>query len=132
MKNKKVYLCVIYIIIGLILTGLGVAGKLNAFWSGMGTALLVMGTILLLRHYRINKNPVYREKMEIAENDERLHFIRAKAWSWSGYIFVLTSAVLVIVFKILKLEVYSQAAFIAECFMLVLYWVSYMVLKKKY
>ena len=132
MKNKKVYICVIYVIIGLILTGLGVAGKVNEFWCGMGTALLVMGTILLLRHYRISKNPVYREKIEIAESDERLHFIRAKAWSWSGYIFVLTSAVLVIVFKILELEVLSQAAFVAECFMLVLFWCSYMIIKKKY
>ena len=131
MKDRRI-LSVIWVVIGLVLIGLAFAGKVDSFWNGMGSALLVVGALQLLRYHRFNKNEAYREKMEIEVNDERNRFIRNKAWAWSGYLFILIAGVSVVVFKIIGQELLSMAASMAVCLILVLYWVSYYVLKRKY
>ena len=131
MDKKNIY-PIVLLIAGLALISLGVAEIVDEFWSGMGSALLVMGIIRLLRFYRLKKNDSYREKMETAATDERNQFIRAKAWSWAGYLFIMVSAIATIIFRILGQDLLSQFASYAVCLMLVLYWVSYFVLKKKY
>ena len=131
-SDKRVYLSITWVVIGAVLFGMAIAGKVDSFWSGMGGALLAVGALQILKYYRLNKNEEYREKMEIEYNDERNQFIRNKAWSWSGYLFILIAAVSCIVLKIAGQEVLSMAASGAMCLMLVLYWVSYYLLKRKY
>lgn len=131
MKDRRI-LSVIWIVIGAVLIGLAWANKVDEFWNGMGTGLLVIGILQLLRFHRFNKNEAYREKMEIEVNDERNHFIRNKAWAWSGYLFIILTGLGTIVFKIMGNETMSMASASAVCLMLVLYWISYYVLKKKY
>lgn len=133
MKREKRYLVyVLYLVIGAVLIGLSFAGVVDAFWNGMGSALLAMGVIRLIRFYRLNKNEAYREKMEIEEKDERNHFIRNKAWAWAGYLFVMIMAVACIALRIMEQNVLSIAVSGAVCLMLVLFWGSYYVLKRKY
>ncbi len=132
MNEKKRIISIIYVIIGVVLIALSFAGKVDEFWNGMGSALAVVGLLQLLRQHRFNKNEAYREKMEIEVNDERNHFIRNKAWAWAGYIFILAMAAAVIVLKIIGRDMLSTAAAFTVCFMLILYWGAYMVLKKKY
>ena len=131
MDKKNIY-PIVLLAAGLALIGLGSAEIVDEFWSGMGSALLVIGVIRLLRYYRLKKNDTYREKMETAQTDERNQFIRMKAWSWAGYLFIMVSALGTILFRILGQEQLSQFSSYAVCLMLVLYWVSYFVLKKKY
>ena len=131
MDKKNIY-PIVLLAAGLALAGLGCAEIVDEFWSGMGSALLVIGIIRLLRFYRLKKNEAYREKTETAVTDERNQFIRMKAWSWAGYLFIICSAVSVIVFKLLGNDLLSQASSWSVCLMLVLYWISYFVLKKKY
>ena len=132
MKKNDTIFAIIWLAIGLPVMGLSIAGIVDEFWSGMGTALVVIGLCRLLRAHRLNKNDEYREKMETFETDERFHFLRAKAWSWAGYLFVIIAGVAVIAFKILGMDTASQAASAAVCLLLVLYWGAYFVLKKKY
>ena len=132
MKKNDTIFAIIWLVLGLPLIGLSIAGLVDEFWSGMGSALMVIGACRLLRAHRLNKNAEYREKMETFETDERLHFLRAKAWSWAGYLFVIIAGISVIVFKILGMETASMAASCAVCLLLVLYWGTYFVLKKKY
>ncbi len=131
-QNKRLYVNILWLMIGSILIGLSFAGVVDEYWNGMGMGLAVVGAINLLRIYRLNKNDVYREKMELEASDERNHFIRNKAFAWAGYYFVLIAAVCTIVFKIIGQELLSQAAAYAVCLMLILYWISYMILKRKY
>ena len=131
MDKKNIY-PIILLVAGLALIGLGFAEIVDEFWSGMGSALLVIGVIRLLRYYRLKKNDAYREKMETAVTDERNQFIRMKAWSWAGYLFIIVTALGTIIFRILGQDLLSQVASGAVCLMLVLYWVSFFVLKKKY
>lgn len=123
---------IVWIILGTVLICLSFAGKVDMFWNGMGTSLLVIGVIQLLRYYRLNKNEAYRERMEIEENDERNRFIRNKAWAWTGYLFMMLTAISCIVLRIVGQELLCLAASGAVCFMLVVYWIVYSVLKRKY
>ena len=131
MDKKNIY-PIALLIAGLSLIVLGCAEIVDEFWSGMGSALAVIGIIRLLRFYRLKKNDSYREKMETAVTDERNQFIRMKAWSWAGYLFIMVSAIATIMFRILDHALFSQFCSYAVCLMLVLYWISYFVLKKKY
>ncbi len=131
-QDKRIIVSVIWIVVGIVLVALAFAGILDEFWNGMGSGLAVVGIIQMLRFYRLQKNEAYREKVEIELADERNLFIRDRAWAWSGYLFIMVTAVLVIIFKIVGQDMLSLAASFAVCFMLVLYWGSYMILKKKY
>ncbi len=132
MKIKSYLVSIVYIIIGVILIGLTFAGVVDEFWNGMGSALLVIGVIQLIRRYRLDKNEAYREKVEIETNDERNRFIRNKAWAWAGYLFVMIMAVASIILRIFEQNLLSIATSGAVCLMLVLFWGSYMFLKRKY
>ena len=98
----------------------------------MGSALLVIGVIQLISRHRLEKNEAYREKVEIETNDERNKFIRNKAWAWAGYLFVMIMAVASIVLRIFEQDLLSIAASGTVCLMLVLFWGSYIFLRRKY
>lgn len=133
MKYKtRLILHIAYVILGAVLVVLGVAGILDGFWSGMGGALIGVGAIRLIQLYRIQKDETYREKVETEITDERNQFIRGKSWTWAGFLFVMISAGSSIVLKILGQELLSSVASFSVCLMVVLYWVSYIILKKKY
>lgn len=131
-RDKRMIMSVIWVILGLALIALSFAGKVDEFWNGMGFALAIVGTLQLLRQHRFMKNEKYREAVEIAETDERNHFIRSKAWSWAGYLFVIIVGVSVVIFKIAGQDLLSYAAAMAVCLLMVLYWIAYHILKRKY
>ena len=131
-SNRRILTYIIYLVLGVILWGLAFAEMVDTFWAGMGSALFLMGVLRLVQMYRFSKNEDYREKVEIEIADERNRFLRNKAWAWAGYLFILISASAVIALKVTGQELLSMAASFALCLMLVLYWVSFMVLKRKY
>ena len=132
MKKKDIIFGAIWLLLGLVLIVLSCLETLDEFWSGMGSTLTVVGIVRLFRGYRLSKSETYREKRAVAETDERFHFIRNKAWAWSGYLFIIISALCAIVFKLLGQDLLSIASGGAVCLMLVLFWISFFVLKKKY
>ena len=105
---------------------------IDSYWSGMGGGLIGVGIVFLIRSIRYKRDPEYREEYDIEVNDERNKFIRLKAWSWAGYLYVMLAAVGAIVFKLLGREDLMMFCGTSVCIVLVLYWVSYMVLKNKY
>ena len=131
MKKKTIYYFAL-VAVGLTLITLAFLGKLDEFWNGMGFGLAIVGALRLLKEYRLQKNEAYRERMEIAVTDERNRFIREKAWSWAGYLFIIVTALAVIGFRLAGNVLLSQAAAWAVCLMLVLYWGAYHILKRKY
>ena len=131
-SNRKSLSYGIYILVGVILWILGMIEMVDEFWSGMGSALVLVGILRLVRMYRFKNDDAYREKMEIETTDERNRFIRNKAWAWAGYLFILIAACSVIILKIMGQEVLSMAVSGSLCLMLILYYVSYFILRKKY
>ncbi len=131
-SNRKWIAYVIYGVLGAALMVLGMLDVVDSFWSGMGGALIAMSVIRGIQFVRLKKSEEYREKMATEIADERNRFIRNKAWAWAGYLFVLITAILTIVFKLVGQELLSIAAGFAVCILVLLYWACYLVLKKKY
>ena len=132
MKKKDIIFGAVWLLLGLALAVLGYLETLDEFWSGMGSVLLVVGIVRLLRGYRLGKSETYREKREVEETDERVGFIRNKAWAWAGYLFVIISALSTIAFRLLGQNLLCIVSCSAMFLMLVLFWVCFFILGKKY
>lgn len=132
MKKERLIASIVEIIIGAALLICSVFGVVDEFWSGMGTSLLIIGIIFLIRNIKYKTNEEYREKIDIESNDERNKYISLKAWAWAGYLFVMLGAVGVIVFKLIGKEDLMMMASLSVCLIMVFYWISYIFLKKKY
>ena len=130
--EKRFYFNIFYIIAGAALLVCGIFEIVDSFWSGMGGALIGVGAIRIIQFVKYRKNPEYREKIETETKDERNKFISLNAWAWSGYAFVLLNAIGTIAFKIAGNDAFSQYCSCAVCVVLVLYWICYLVLRKKY
>ena len=67
MKKKDMIFGAVWLLLGVGLTVLGCLETLDDFWSGMGSALMVVGAVRLLRGYRLSRSQTYREKREVAQ-----------------------------------------------------------------
>ena len=123
---------IVEIVVGVILTILGYTGVVDSYWSGMGTALIFVGIIFLFRTFRYKTNTEYKEKVDVEVNDERNKYLRMMAWSWTGYFFVLIAAFASIIFRILGYNQYSMMAGYAVCLLITLYWISFLILRRKH
>ena len=131
-SNKTIPFSILCLLLGMIFTVLGVLEMLDSYWSGMGTAFIAVGAVRLVQFFRLRKDAAYREQMQTEATDERNRFLRNKAWAWAGYLFVLVSAVLSIGLKLMGQDLLSVAAGLAVCCITLFYWVSYLVLRRKY
>ena len=132
MKKERLIASILEIIVGAALLICSMFGVVDEFWSGMGTSLLIIGIIFLIRNIKYKTNEEYREKIDIESNDERNKYISLKAWAWAGYLFVMLGAVGTIVFKLIGKEDFMMMASLSVCLIMVFYWISYTFLKKKY
>ena len=130
--EKRMYISIFWVVIGLVLIVCGIFDIVDSFWSGMGGALIAVGAIRLIQYFKYSRNPEYRQKMEIERNDERNKFIGGRAWAWAGYGFVMLNAVGTIAFKIAGNDLLSQYCAYSVCLVLVLYWIAFLFLRKKY
>lgn len=129
--GRRIVMYILWIALGTALVVLGVLNKVDSFWSGMGSALIAVSILRLVQMLRLRSDS-YREAVEIEANDERNRFLRNKAWAWAGYLFIMIAAAGTIVLRVVGQDLLSMAASGAVCLMVVLYWVSYLILRKKY
>ena len=130
--TKKLISYILTIAVGATLLTLAIAGVLDSFWGGMGASLLVMSILRLSQLYLYKTDKAYHEKIDTEVSDERNRFLRNKAWAWAGYLFVLIAAVCTIVFKVMEQELLWQATGLSMCLIVTLYWISFLILRKKY
>ncbi len=133
MKNlKRLIANIVEIAIGIILSVLGYMGMIDEYWTGMGTALIVVGIIFMIRQIRYQTNAEYKDTVDVEVNDERNRYLRLKAWAWAGYMLVLICAFASIIFKLFGNDQLSVMSGGCVCLLIVLYWGSYLILRKKY
>ena len=130
--TKMTILFIIYIIVGVTLLTLGIAGVIDEFWQGMGGGLLIIGILRSIQSLRYSKDENYRESYNTELNDERNRFIRNKAWAWAGYMFVIIAAIATLVLQTLGERLLSLEVSAAVGLILILYWISYFILQRKY
>ena len=130
--KRRMVISVFWIVLGTVLIGLHLAGQVESFWSGMGAGLMVVGILNLLRQLRYRTDGDYRDKVDVEAKDERNRYLANKAWAWAGYLFVLTAAVGTIAFKLAGKEELMMLASSSVCLIVLLYWISYVILRRKY
>ena len=130
--DRKIYFGICWVWLGTALNICYFCGILESYWSGMGGGLIAVGVLQIARQIKYRTNESYREKVDIELEDERNRYIANKAWAWSGYLFVMIMAVSSIIFKIAGYEELMKMAAGSVCLILVLYWCSYMWLRRKY
>ena len=131
-NKRKMLVSLLWVIIGATLVILDLIGVIdNPIYSGMGGGWLAVGIMQIYKNLKYHSNEEYKEKIDIEYSDERNRYIRMKAWSWAGYLFIIGSAIICIGLFVLGQTVYGQIISYCMCAVLVLYWVSYIVLQKK-
>ena len=125
-NNRRIIAYGLLFVLGAMLLILNHTGRVEDFWGGAGSGLLLVGLL------RLHKDEAYREKMTVEAKDERNRFLRGQAWAWAGYLFILITGAGVILLRVTGQPLMSQAASYALCLMLILYWSAYWILRKKY
>ena len=132
-NNKKLLLSIFWILAGAALLALSVAEILKeSIYAGMGGALIAVGVLQTIRNVRYRKDAEYREKVDTEVNDERMSFIRMKSWSWTGYLLILIEGIGVIIALAIGQRTIQLVLSYSVCLILVIYWVSYLILSRKY
>jgi len=131
--NKKLALSIFWVALGTLLAGLSIAGVLDSsIYSGMGGALIAVGTLQVIRNLRYRRDPAYREKIDTEYSDERNRFLRMKSWAWTGYIVVIAQAVGAVAAMIMGRRDLQLMLSYSVCFIMVVYLITLSVLNRKY
>ena len=132
-NNRRLILSIFWVVLGLVLFVLSVAEILDpTYFSAMGAALAVVGTLQVIRHLRYRKDKEYKEKIDIEVTDERNRFLRLQSWAWTGYIVVFIEAVGSIAAAVLGQETVRQVLSYSVCLIVCVYWITWLVLSRKY
>ena len=131
--KQRLYLAVAYIITGLLLlTAELTAGLENSFFTAFGFALVTMGILRIGNYRKITRNDQSLRQQELTETDERNRMMAERARSWAFSLSVLAAGVIVIVLSLLGYH--DEALLFAwfVCGMTLLYWVCWIIIRKKY
>ena len=131
-KYRNIIINTVYIVVGIVLVTLTLTNKIDNIFLGLGSGLIGAGAVLLFRAIKYHTNQKYKEQIDTENNDERNCYISMKAWSWTGYLFIIICAVIALVCVIMSQIVYSQIALGAVATITLLYYISYLVIRKKY
>ena len=131
--KTRLYVAVSYIVLGLILISADVLNHFqNSFFSSYGIALMLMGILRILRHRKITKDEKTMRKQELMEKDERLQMMSERARSWAFSFSVILAGLAVIVLSLLGYHDHAQPLAWYVCGMVILYWIFWLILGKKY
>ena len=129
MKNR-LYLAIAYIVCGItLIVVFNVMEKANEFLSVFGLILVVLGLARLRRYFAITKNEETMKTQQIRETDERNLSIMNRAKSCAFNILVILLAVAIIVLNFMEYTAYMQLLSGVLCALLVIYWVSYFIIR---
>ena len=131
--KQRFLLAVSYMVLGLFLIAAGFAtGFENYFLSSFGFALVVMGILRLIRHRKVTANEKTIRQQELAENDERTRMIAERARSWAFSYSIMAAGIVVIVLSLMGRHEEALPFSWYVCAMVVLYWICFLIIRKKY
>lgn len=130
--TRRMLLSIVWVVVGVVLVVTSYMGLLDSFWSGLGVGLIAVGVLQIIRHIRYRTNEEYKEKVDIEANDERNKFLSSKAWAWTGYIFVICCAIATISYRVMGETELSSLCSTGMCLMVAIYFISFIILKRKY
>ena len=134
MKNKKYTIYIIEMVAGVLINMLAFSGTVSdpSVLTGIGSGILVVGLVQLLRTMRIERDPELKKRVETASNDERYAFISMKAKEAAFAIYLIIAAVICMACLILGYEREGMTAAVSICLLVILYTIMFRILAKKY
>ena len=130
--KTRLYTAIIYFILGVtIIVGAFATKPNNDFISSFGLVLVVIGIARIRNYFIITKSEETIKKQQIAETDERNILIMHKARSATFLIYVLISAIAVIILSFLNMYNIAKWISYSVSLLIVIYWICYWVYQKK-
>lgn len=130
--KKRIISHMILLVIGVAAFAASVLGYLDEFGLGFGVVLVVIEVFRLIQDIRVMKDASYAKKAEIQNSDERTIYISNKAKAWTVYLSVLILAILCIFFHFIGQDILMQFCGFTVSGMMLIYWIVYLILSKKY
>ena len=130
--KMKLFVYLIYALLGGALILCASLGYIEDFWSGFGCGLIAIAVFRLIQFARYSKDDAYAQKLTVERHDERNLALAEKSRSRAYYYSILAEGLAVIVLRIFGLPEYSVLMAYVVCVQLVIYWVVYLFLRKKY
>lgn len=131
--RTRLIIAISYIVLGLILVAIDVIGHTdNYFYFSFGIALAVMGILRIIQHRQITKDEKTIRQREVEESDERLWMLSERARSWTFSLSVTIAGIAVIVLSLLGYHEEALPLSWFVCGMVVIYWICYIIISKKY
>ena len=121
-----------YILLGVLLCVLlcGLALK-NEYISVLGAALITVGALQMVRYFRITRSEESVRSREIKEKDERNVSIAHRAKSMAFSMYILLACAASIVLGIMGRAQIAQVLSGNVCVMLLIYLLSYVIIRNK-
>ena len=131
--KQRLTIAVVYIAAGILLAAFAlITEPANYFPSAFGFALIILGILRLIQYRKITDSDQTMRQRERTESDERIRMIAEKARSWACSFSILTAGVIVSVLSLLGQHDTAQPLAWYSCVMITLYWVFYLIAKRKY
>ncbi len=127
----RLYTAIVMGVIGIALIVLGFVLGLDMA-SPFGLMFFVIGIARTIQYIRIMKNSEIFKKAQVAEEDERNVLIWTKARSLAFSVYVIVAAVAVVVLYLCGLDVWGQAVSYSLFGFVLIYWVCYFIISRKY
>lgn len=129
----RLYTAVAYIVLGLIMILADIVKNSgNYYFFSFGITLMIMGVLRIFQYRKITRDDKTVRKQELKESDERTRMISERARSWAFSFSLLVSGIVVIVLSVLGHHDQAQPFAWYVCGMIVLYWIFWFILGKKY
>ena len=133
MKNKNLVFSIYWMVIGIVLILLSYFKVIDSsYFSGMGTALAVIGFLRLCKYIKYKNDKDYKEKIDTQSNDERIIFLYNKAWAITSKIVILVLAIISIIAYIMQKTLMVHVLLYIISFMTFTFFIVYTILNKKY
>lgn len=130
--NSRLIWYIILILVGAALIITPALGWLDDFWVGMGGGLIGVAVVRLIMIARYKTNSDYAERVDVENRDERNLYLANKARSWAYYYSILLECIGIIVLRVMEYPELSTLLGFVLCGQLILYWGSWLYLKKRY
>ena len=134
-KKLKLRLCyhLIWAVIGIALCLYWFLAEPNNSYSfALGGSFIVIGVIRFIQYKQTTGDEKAMRKQEVAESDERTRMIAERARSWCFYLSITGAGIWVIILNLMGRHEEAQPFAWYVCGMVVLYWICFIIIRKKY
>ncbi len=133
MRNCKINGIVygVLFVLGLVLLAAALRFNLDSIYSGMGGALIGVSAVRIAMCVYAAKNPDYMKRQQIENTDERNIYLAHRARSIAYSFGILICSAACIAALVLNMRAYGILLGYVVCLFLLLYMVTYFVLKRK-